>query len=111
MLGLGLVLSLMVTAMMAMAWGSPALLAGLTMGGMATLIQWVAGRQLRRNYHGTNAQFFTAVGAGMALRLLGVGVVLGAVLIDPARFAPLPTALGYLGVLVPLLLLEVRQVR
>jgi hypothetical protein len=38
--------------------------------------------------------------------LVGVAVTL-----DPERFPPLPTAFAFLGVLVPLLFLEVRLVR
>jgi hypothetical protein len=44
--------------------------------------------------------------AGTALRFGGVIVMTAAVLIGPARFPPLPTALGFLGVLVPLMALE-----
>jgi hypothetical protein len=38
-------------------------------------------------------------------------LVLVAVLAERERFPPLPTAFGYLGVVVPLLFLEVRFVR
>lgn len=111
LLALGLCLSVVVTTLMVLAWGPGALLAGLSAGAAATLIQVVATRKLRTNYRGTNAQFFAAVGAGMGLRILGVAAVLAAILIDPVRFAPLPTAFGYLGVVIPLLFLEVRLVR
>jgi hypothetical protein len=43
--------------------------------------------------------------------LLGVALVAILVTLDPTHFPPLPTALGFLGVLVPLLFLEVRLVR
>lgn len=108
---LGLGLTAAVTAVLAMVFGPGALAAGLSAGSVATLIQVEAVRRMRRSYRGSNAQFFEAMGAGMALRMLGVGAVLAAVLVDPVRFAPLPTAFGYLGVLIPLLFLEVRQVR
>jgi hypothetical protein len=40
-----------------------------------------------------------------------VVLVVVAILVDRARFDPLSTAFGYLGVVVPLLFLEVRFVR
>ena len=48
-----------------------------------------------------------------AAGLLGVGIVLMtvAVVAAPALFPALPTALGFLGVLVPLLFMEMRLAR
>jgi hypothetical protein len=43
---------------------------------------------------------------GMGLRIVGVLTVVALVVIDPTVFAPLATALGFLGVLIPLLALE-----
>jgi len=48
---------------------------------------------------------------GMGLRALGIGVFVVAVVTDRLIFAPLPTAFGYIGVLIPLLLLEPRFLR
>jgi hypothetical protein len=81
------------------------------MGLLATAIQWVATRKLRASMLGTNHQFFTAVGSGMALRLAGVAAMAVATVVDPVQFPPVPTALGFLGVLVPLLFLEVYLIR
>ncbi len=92
-----------------MAWGKAGLVPGIMTGALATLIQLVAVRRLRRSYRASNAEFFGAVGAGMALRMVGVGVMLAAMVLDRGLFPPLPTALGFLGVLIPLLFLEVRQ--
>jgi hypothetical protein len=47
----------------------------------------------------------------MLLRGLGVALVAVAVTLDRSLFPPLPTAFAFLGVLVPLLFLEVRLVR
>jgi hypothetical protein len=47
----------------------------------------------------------------MGLRLAGVAALAAAIVIDRTVFPPLPSALGFLGVLVPLLFLEVRWVR
>jgi hypothetical protein len=47
----------------------------------------------------------------MMLRLGGVVLMGAAVVWDRTLFPPLPTAIGFLGVLIPLLFLEVRFVR
>ncbi len=48
---------------------------------------------------------------GMLLRMLGVVALPIAVLADRTVFPPLPSALGFVGVLVPLLLFEMRRFR
>jgi hypothetical protein len=48
---------------------------------------------------------------GVALRLTGVVLVFVAIWIRREIFPPLPTALGYLGVVIPLLFSEVRFFR
>lgn len=109
---IGLGLTLLVTALLVAAWGrEAALVPGALMGVLATLIQWSATRRLRRNYDGSTPDFFRAIGAGMALRMAGVLLMLLAIVVDRGVFAPLPTALGFLGVVIPLLFLEVRLVR
>jgi hypothetical protein len=47
----------------------------------------------------------------MGLRLGGVAVLAAAIVMNRSVFPPLPSALGFVGVLVPLLFLEVRLVR
>jgi hypothetical protein len=47
----------------------------------------------------------------MGLRVGGVVVFLVAVLVDRELFPPVPTALGFLGVLIPLLFAELRFVK
>ena len=110
-IGLGLGLTLVVTALLA--WiRDPTVVQGAVSAGMlATLIQFVSTRKLHRSLQGTNAEFFTAVGAGLALRLAGVAVLAVATVIAPERFPPAPTAFGFLGVLIPLLFLEVYRIR
>jgi hypothetical protein len=110
-LGTGLLLTLLVTFGMRQQWGDAALLPGVAFGILATLIQVVAVRALGRRMHDSTAEFFKGFGVGMLLRMGGVGLFIGAVLLDRGRFPPLPTAFGYLGVLIPLLFLEARFVR
>jgi hypothetical protein len=100
-----------VTALLVVVWGRVALVPGVLMGLLATAIQWAATRRLRRDFHGATPEFLRAMGTGMALRMLGVVLMLVVIVADRGRFPPLPTALGFLGVVVPLLFLEVRLVR
>jgi hypothetical protein len=108
---IGLGLTLGVTALLVVVWGRVALVPGVLMGLLATAIQWAATRRLRRDFHGATPEFLRAMGTGMALRMLGVVLMLVVIVADRGRFPPLPTALGFLGVVVPLLFLEVRLVR
>jgi hypothetical protein len=111
LLGLGLGLTVVVTAVLWRLFGAAALLPAASFGLLATAIQWVAVRALVRSFHGTTTEFYRGFGTGLVLRTGGVLLLLAAVLIDAERFPPLPTAFGYLGVVIPLLFLEVRFVR
>jgi hypothetical protein len=86
-------------------------MAAVAAGALATGIQVLAVRYLRQGFGGTTAQFYKGVGLGMGLRMAGLVTVMAAVALDRATFPPLPTAFGFLGVLIPLLFLEVRFVR
>ena len=55
--------------------------------------------------------FLVRWAAGIGLRFLGVEALPVAVLADRALFPPLPSALGYIAVVVPLLLFEIRRFR
>jgi hypothetical protein len=100
-----------VTGLLVLGFGRGALLPGPVFGGLATLVQVMAVRALRRGMAGGTPEFFKGMGIGMALRFGGVFLMLVAVLLDRGRFPPLPTALAYVGVVIPLLLFEVRFVR
>jgi hypothetical protein len=108
---LGVVLTVLVTAALWAGFGESAVLPGVTFGLVSTGIQLLAIRSLRRGWGGSNREFLQGVGVGMALRMLGIVLVLVAIVVDRGRFPPLPTAFGFLGVLIPLLFLEVRFVR
>ncbi len=49
--------------------------------------------------------------AGMGLRVAGIVLIVVAALVDPVRFPPLAAAAGFLGVLIPLLALELHVVK
>lgn len=92
-------------------WGEQAAVAAALFGLLATLIQVLALVLMQPVREAPFQRFLARWGAGMGLRLLGVlGIALAAGL-DPRHFPPLPTAAGFLGVLLPLLFFEVRLVR
>ena len=92
-------------------WGSQAAIAAAVFGGVAIAIQAGAFALMRPARHGKVEKFLKAWGAGMGLRLLGVVAIAVAAGLDPAHFPPLAAALGFLGVLLPLLFYEVRLIR
>jgi hypothetical protein len=108
---LGLALTAVVTALLWAGFGEPAVVPGVTFGLLSTAIQLLALRHLKAGWSGSNREFLQGVGIGMALRMLGIVLVLVAIVVDRGRFPPLPTAFGFLGVLIPLLFLEVRFAR
>lgn len=91
--------------------GPRAAIAAAAFGALALVIQ-LGALALLRPVHGAPFQrFLTRWGAGMGLRLLGVVAIALAAGLDERHFPPVPTAAGFLGVLLPLLLVEVRLLR
>lgn len=107
----GLLLTALATALLGLTFGRPALLPGVVFGLLATAIQVAAGVYLRRAAGRPFEQLLKAWGAGMGLRVLGMFLFLGAVLLDRTLFPPLPTALAYVGVLIPLMFSDLRTIR
>lgn len=106
----GLVLTLAVGLLGFAFGGSRGVVAAGSFGLLATVIQVVAGRAMRRQAGRAFRDFARAWASGMGLRFLGV-LLLGVVIwLDAERFPPVPAAMGYIGVLVPLLFLEARRV-
>lgn len=108
---LGLGLTVVVTAVLALTFGRQAVVPGLTFGCLATVIQLVAVLVVKPVFDGPTKTLMKRWGMGMGLRLLGVGLFLVAVLWSRDIFPPLPTAIAYLGVLVPLLFTEIRLIK
>lgn len=108
----GIALTVFVSAIALIAWGSRAVLPCAMFGLVATAIQVAAGTVMRTG--GVPAAFsvFAARWAvGMGLRVAGIVLVVIALVTDRAVFAPLPTTVGFLGVLIPLLFLDARSLR
>jgi hypothetical protein len=110
-LAIGIALTLLVTGLLYLGWGREALLPALVFGLVATGIQVASVALVRPVFAGETTRLLKRWGLGMLLRVLGVGLVAIVVTLDQTHFPPFPTALGFLGVLVPLLFLEVRLVR
>lgn len=107
----GALLTALVSGALVAALGSGALVPGLTMGGLATGIELVSARWLVRGLEAGTSRAMQGFVAGMLFRLIGIAGFAGLVLWNRGVFAPIPTGLGYLGVLIPLLFLETRFIR
>ncbi len=80
-------------------------------GAVAALTQLAAAVLARRALDARFPQFLTAWAVGVGLRFGAFALFAVATLAAPAHFPPLPSAFGFVGVLVPLLLLEIRLTR
>ena len=107
----GVVLTALVTALLVWGFGRAALMPGLVFGAVATAIQVAAARFLKQAVGKPFEQLLKAWGLGMGLRMAGMFLFLGAVLADRTLFPPLPTALAYVGVLIPLMFSDLRTIR
>lgn len=105
---IGLLLTVAVGAVIWAIWGRNAAAAGVIFGLLAVLVQLAAVRLLKPAIQGSFRNLAARWLMGTGLRLGGVVVWAVAVMIDRTMFPPLATAVGYLGVLVPLLFMEMR---
>ena len=92
-------------------WGTQAGIAAGIFGAVALAIQLAALALLQPVRGAPFAKFMSRWGAGMGLRFLGIVAIALAAVLDGTHFPPLATALGFLGVLLPLLFYEVRLIR
>jgi len=109
---IGLTLTALVAAVFGLVSGRTAAVAAGSFGALATVLHAAAMAIAKPSlaagdYRGLLGRW----GAGTLLRLLGIVLIPVAVAVDRSWFAPLPVALGYVGVLFPLFLLEVRRFR
>lgn len=111
LLATGLGLTAAITGVLWVAYGRSALVPAIAFGLLATVIQLSATALMRSVLDAPFAKFVGRWGVGMGMRLLGVIVFAVAVITNGELFPPLPAAVGYLGVLLPLLGLETRALR
>lgn len=105
----GIGLTVVVTGIMWLIWGNPAIVPGLTFGLLATTIQLAATIYMAPAWDGNFDLFVRRWLVGMVFRLIGVALVFVAIAAQPDVFLPLPTAIGFLGVVIPLLFSEIRR--
>ena len=103
-------LTVLVAGISAALWGSAGAVAAGLFGVIATGIQ-VSAHRLATGSTNPRSPFPKGWLWGTGLRLAGVVAIAVAVVANRQLFPPLPTALGYLGVLIPLLVLELRGTR
>jgi hypothetical protein len=107
----GSALTVLVSAVLYLGFGSAAIIPAMVFGAIATAIQVVATLLLRRAERGPFPVFIRSWAAGAGLRLIGVLLIAVAVMARRDVFPPLPTALAFLGVMIPLLFMEIRLAR
>ena len=110
-LWLGLALTGVLTGVVVLAWGGDAVVPMVVFGLLATAIQLAASALVRPVLDAPVRDLLRRWAYGMALRLGGVILFAVLVALRPDVFLPLPTAIGFLGVLVPLLFMEIRLFR
>jgi hypothetical protein len=108
---LGVLLGAVVSGVAYRIWGVQAAVAAGVFGAVAVVIQLAALALLQPVQGAPYTRFLKRWGAGMGLRFLGVVAIALAAGLDRTHFPPIPTAAGFLGVLLPLLFFEVRLIR
>ena len=99
--------SLVSAAVALVLWGPVEARAAFSLGMVATVLQLIAAWRT-----GTaSIDQMRVYSVGVVLRFIGVLLLGVMVSLDPRRFPPLPSALGYLGTLLPLLYRETRRTR
>ncbi len=92
-------------------WGPGAWRGAWVFGLLATAIQLAAVAWLKPALGASFPVLLKRWAAGMGLRFAGVGVFAALVAAEGVRFPPLPSALGLVGVLIPLLFMEIRLLK
>lgn len=108
---LGVLLGAVVSGVAYRIWGTQAAIAAGAFAAFAVVIQLAALALMQPVRGAPYARFLKRWGAGMGLRFLGIVTVALAAGLDRTHFPPIPTAAGFLGVLLPLLFFEVRLIR
>jgi uncharacterized membrane protein YecN with MAPEG domain len=107
----GLVSTVVATALAVLIWGRLALAGAATFGLVATGVQVLAARVMARTGVTPSLDHLKVYGLGVLFRWTGVLILGVTVALDRTTFAPLASATGYLGTVLPLLYLETRLSR
>ena len=109
--GIGLAITLAVTAVLWVVWGPAVLATAIGFGVLATVIHVAASALLQSALDDSFGRLMSRWAMGMGLRLVGVALFAVAVVAMRDRFQPAPSAIAYLGVLLPLMGLEMNLLR
>lgn len=104
----GAALTVLVAGIVGLGWGWGTAGAAAAFGVLATAIHLAAVAVLKPAMGGPFERLAKRWAVGLALRLGGAVIFGAAAVWRPDVFPPLPVAIGYLGVLVPLLFTEMR---
>lgn len=107
----GLLIGALLSGVSYRIWGAQGAIAAGIFAALALLIQVTSIALIQPVKQAAPRVFIKRWGIGMGLRLLGVVAIALAAGLDRTHFPAVPTAIGFLGVLLPLLLFEVRLVR
>lgn len=110
-IGVGLGLTTLVTAILVAVWGREAVIPAVVFGLLATALQAVAVRTVEPAREKPIRDFTRRWSVGIGLRMSAILAFTALVALWPETFPPLPSAFGLLGVLVPLLFMEIRLAR
>ena len=105
---LGLGLTVVLSALVWMVWGGQVVVATATVGVLATVIHLAGVALLKPALVPPFERLVVRWAWGLGFRVAGVGLVGVAMLLDGTRFPALPTAIGFVGVLLPLMFTEMR---
>jgi hypothetical protein len=104
----GAIATLVVAASAAAIWGRAGAIGAAASGGVATALQLIAARAMERTGIPAALDHLAVYGMGVVLRMSGVLLLGMAIGLDRTAFPPVPSAVGYLGTILPLLYLETR---
>ena len=107
----GLALTAAAAALSGLIWGREALLPAISFGLLATLIHVIAVALLKPGLGGSYDKLMARWAMGLGLRLVGVVIFAVVVFMQRDLFPPLPSMIGFVGVLLPLLFSEMRLIR
>ncbi len=110
-LALGLALTGLMTGVVWLVWGTAGVPAAVGFGLLATMLHMAAVALLKPVLSSPFNRLMARWAMGMGLRMVGVVVFAVVVFTQRELIPPLPAAVGYVGVLLPLLFSEMRLLR
>ena len=104
----GAICTLLGAGVAAAVWGRRGGEAAAAVGGAATMVQLLAARLMARTGRPASLDQLKVYAIGVVLRFVAVAALWVVVTVDGRAFPVLPSALGFLGTMLPLLYLETR---